>query len=153
MLRAWLQTAPVRVRPFVLQDTQACAQLLVQGWRQARLRPSQPVTAEQFFIETDGEVILVAARGTRVVGFVSVFRPDAFIHHLYVARSAQGQGVGRMLLTAGCALSSSRASLKCALGNRPARAFYAHLGWSEVEVGDDPTDGPWVRISAPLGHS
>jgi GNAT superfamily N-acetyltransferase len=141
----------VRVRPFVLDDTMACANLLVQGWRQARLRPAQPVTADRFFVETDGEVILVASRGTKVLGFVSVFRPDAFVHHLYVARSAQGQGIGRMLLTAACRLSSSRATLKCALGNRDARAFYAHLGWTEVEVGDDPTDGPWVRIAAPFG--
>ena len=46
------------------------------------------------------EEILVALRGSRFVGFLSILPQDRFIHHLYVEPAAQGLGVGSRLIQA-----------------------------------------------------
>ena len=70
-----------------------------------------------------------------LLGFIAVYEPGSFVHHLYVDAAHQGQGVGRAILTA---VVDSRPDkpwrLKCVLSNTAARAFYARTGWRETET-------------------
>jgi GNAT superfamily N-acetyltransferase len=87
----------------------------------------------------------VAALGDQIVGFLSVWAPERFVHHLYVAPSHQGRGIGRMLIEACAELYGLPLSLECELANRGARRFYERLGWVGGEVGSGP-DGEWQRM-------
>ena len=80
--------------------------------------------------------------GGAVLGFVGVWRPEAFLHHLYVRADAQRQGVGRALLLALREHLPRPWQLKCLDANTRALAFYQALGWLEAGRGSDD-DGPW----------
>lgn len=142
---------PVRVRPMREgAEEVACAYILELGWAMAF--PARPLSFDVagFRALTEDEVVLVAegAQG-RIVGFTAVYIEEAFIHHLYVHPNAQGHGVGTVLLAAARALAGGRqASLKCAVRNRRALAFYAARGWTQAEIGRD-TLGRWVRLLSP----
>ena len=69
----------------------------------------------------------------QVLGFIAVYAPGAFIHHLYVAPQAQGQGIGRALLDSLADWLPKPWRLKCVVANTAARAFYARTGWVETE--------------------
>ncbi|MEJ1239712.1 GNAT family N-acetyltransferase [Chryseolinea sp. T2] len=48
--------------------------------------------------ETDGEYILVALDGELLVGFVSIWIADNFVHHLYVDEKYHNKNIGSELL-------------------------------------------------------
>lgn len=78
--------------------------------------------------DTEGERVLVAIAGGEVVGFISIWEPDNFIHHLYIADGYQGQGIGKLLLEEAKSLHSSL-SLKCMVENQNAVGFYQSNGF------------------------
>ena len=85
---------------------------------------------------SSGETVHVCSDAAGVLlGFIAVYEPGSFVHHLYVDAAHQGQGVGRAILTA---VVDSRPDkpwrLKCVLSNTAARAFYARTGWRETET-------------------
>ncbi|MCL1030278.1 GNAT family N-acetyltransferase [Serratia sp. arafor3] len=55
---------------------------------------------EDFDRSTTGEEIWVAEQDGRLLGFVSIYRAEDFIHHLYVDTQQPPQGVGSALLHA-----------------------------------------------------
>lgn len=93
---------------------------------------------EDWAKDTKGEVVSVACDRAKVVGFVAVAEPEDFIHHLYIRRDYQRQGVGSLLLARGLRqCKGGKARLKCLILNKPARAFYLKEGWMIVENGRD----------------
>ena len=80
----------------------------------------------------DGEVVTIAWVDCRIAGFVSVYRPDNFVHTLYVDLPWHGCGIGRRLLGAGLTGLNGAARLKCSIANLPAQRFYQRLGRREV---------------------
>lgn len=104
------------------------------------------LSAGDFSRETAGEDILVAVTATgAVLGFVTVARPDRFIHHLYVDPPHRRLGIGRRLLAAAIEALGGQASLKVLDANRAAVAFYRALGGAAGERGIGP-DGAWTRM-------
>jgi GNAT superfamily N-acetyltransferase len=96
--------------------------------------------------DTLGESLLVADHPTNgVVGFVGIWRPENFIHHLYVLPEFHRTGIGRALLDATLRTISRPAKLKCQSANKNAREFYEHLGWREGEQGHDEI-GRWIEF-------
>lgn len=94
------------------------------------------------------EEVTVAAKGGALLGFLSFYRPQSFVHGLYIARSARGQGIGRALLFQAAANAADPLTLKCDVANDAALGFYAGLGFKPVERGSE--DGvPWVLLRAP----
>ncbi|AVF38449.1 GNAT family N-acetyltransferase [Pandoraea apista] len=83
-----------------------------------------------FALHSAGEEVLVAKSDDgSVLGFVSVWRADEFIHMLYVRQSSQGSGVGARLLQALPGWPGRRYRLKCLVRNTRASAFYARHGF------------------------
>ena len=74
-----------------------------------------------------------------MIGFVSVWLPENFIHHLYVQPEYQGIGAGPGLLNHVVSSNPDPWKLKCSERNVKDRAFYRCLGWHELSraVGDE----------------
>lgn len=86
--------------------------------------------------ETDGEYIMVAYLNQVVVGFVSLYSPDNFIHNLYVHTDYQNQGVGTALLKAAIIqMAPLPVRLKCLKENKNAVAFYEKNGFQAKSQG------------------
>ena len=101
--------------------------------------------ADDFDRDTEGEIIWVATNGTNPVGFISVWEPDNFIHHLFVHPKVKGQGIGSALLNE-CLNNIGRpAALKCKQQNIKARDFYLSKGWKKVSDGNGP-DGKYLLM-------
>lgn len=95
---------------------------------------------EDFNKTTKGEWFLVAEQDGEIIGFSSVWE-DHFLHNLFVAPSAHGQGIGTKLLAACFAGKlNTPARLKCVVRNTKACSFYEAKGWviDEANVEDDP---------------
>lgn len=91
-----------------------------------------------FSIQTEGEIVHVAEiKGGRIVGFISVWEPDNFVHHLYVDEAFQRQGIGSALLDSIRAWLPFPHRLKCLEKNQPAIDFYQSEGWTILEQGSD----------------
>jgi GNAT superfamily N-acetyltransferase len=133
----------MRIRGFMAADAEACADLLT--WA-GNVVP--PVDVPEFRRVTEAEVILVAERAAETVGFLSFYRPDHFIHHLYVSPSHWRLGIGRALLSEALIRLEGVARLKCQEQNLGARAFYRRLGWIE-QPGGIGSLGTWLWLEAP----
>jgi GNAT superfamily N-acetyltransferase len=63
-------------------------------------------------------------------------RPGLFVEDLFVAESARGQGIGRLLLARLAAIAQARGCSRMSLAVlhwNPARAFYDRLGFTRIE--------------------
>lgn len=137
------------VRTFVPADAPACVAIFERAWNAGHPYSPRKIDTAVFAAETADETILVADDERRhVVGFVSLYLPESFVHHLYVDPAHARNGVGKALLSGAVALAGGRASLKCQTRNAGALAFYRGLGWSDDESGDGD-GGPWVRMLSP----
>ncbi|RFS16508.1 GNAT family N-acetyltransferase [Emticicia sp. C21] len=88
-----------------------------------------------FDTDTAGEYTLVAHIDNNVVGFVSAYLPENFIHHLYVSNEYQDQGIGTMLLNAMLENLQPPVRLKCLQKNDAGVAFYERNGFIQQEKG------------------
>ncbi|EHR1015693.1 GNAT family N-acetyltransferase [Vibrio parahaemolyticus] len=91
---------------------------------------------EDFERDTEGEDIWVANEFNEVVGFISIWAPENFIHHLYVNPSKLRSGVGLKLLNF-AKRRYPNLSLKCLTQNRNATEFYLSQGFTIVETVDN----------------
>lgn len=97
---------------------------------------------------TLGEEVLVAENAGRVLGFVSIYRADNFIHNLYVDPHLPPQGVGSALLHAAEQTFTSAGSLKCLVKNQKALAFYQKHGWQPISTGGEGNEEYYLMYSA-----
>ncbi|WP_281232568.1 GNAT family N-acetyltransferase [Flavobacterium gelatinilyticum] len=93
---------------------------------------------EDFDKQTQGEVILIAKINDTIVGFISVWMPNNFIHHLYIDNQYQGQNIGTELLKAVIQITQFPITLKCLQNNKKAVAFYRRKGFIEKSKGESP---------------
>ncbi|MCD9020413.1 GNAT family N-acetyltransferase [Cohnella silvisoli] len=100
---------------------------------------------EDFDRDTKDESILVAARQDQILGFISMWVPDRFVHHLFVHPDFVGQQVGKELLQAATDKWGTPMTLKCMRDNAKALNFYASQGWQVKEEGVSP-DGPYYLM-------
>ena len=82
-----------------------------------------------FDTDTSGEYIMVARVHDKIAGFVSVWREDNFIHHLYVDNKYQNKGIGTQLLDKVNPTLQRPITLKCIKSNTRAIRFYLRNGW------------------------
>ncbi|MGR3541003.1 MAG: GNAT family N-acetyltransferase [Hasllibacter sp.] len=153
-----------RARP---EDADAVATVHVTSWRETYLglMPHDQIATRSLaarkalwaaVIETqDADTpVFVAEAGSAVAGFgkAGPQRTDALremghtgeIWSLYVLAAAQGRGLGRGLMDAMLDALAARGHASAALwvlAANPARAFYAHMGGTEVLEGEDAPGG------------
>lgn len=106
---------------------------------------SEELDIEGFSESIKGEEVHVAVLNGTIVGFVSVWTAENFIHHLYVLPQYQGLGVGGTLLRICEEIYGFPLSLKCDARNEHAQRFYREKGWSSSDKGVG-RDGPWERL-------
>lgn len=83
--------------------------------------------------DTLGESVLVAVEYTKVVGFISIYLEDSFIHCLFVDPSKQGSGIGSLLLEEAKKRLNHQMTLKCLSKNQLGLAFYLKRGWKVLD--------------------
>lgn len=105
---------------------------------------AEELDLEAFRRRIAGEEVHVMQIGDGMAGFVSLWRSERFIHHLYVAPAFQGQGVGTELLRMCDETYGRPLSLKSVIANHHAQRFYRRRGWRAAECGDGP-EGRWQR--------
>jgi ribosomal protein S18 acetylase RimI-like enzyme len=98
----------------------------------ARRRREQPARA---YVAQKAQAFVVAAEGEQILGMVHW--DGDFIHALHVTGAAQRRGVGRALLAhaeqAIAAAGRAAARLETDTFNTRSRAFYAALGYREID--------------------
>ncbi|QEL64057.1 hypothetical protein OTERR_05810 [Oryzomicrobium terrae] len=145
---------PLQIRTATLADLPALQALYRRCRAQADWLPAASRATADFATDSLGELVLVAhslpsaARDGHVAGFVAVWEPDAFIHHLYVAPECRRQGVAGQLLAALAIRVAPPWRLKCLCANHGALAFYARANAREVGRGAGD-DGPYVELELP----
>jgi GNAT superfamily N-acetyltransferase len=130
-----------RARP---EELAACARLYVRvlvdtfTWL-----PPERHREEDFLTAARDEDVFVAVLDGRLVGLAAVYRPQRFLHSLYVTE--RGRGVGKALLAHVAAAIEGPLSLKCQAANRRAQAFYLREGFRCTEAGEDGGVA-WLRF-------
>ena len=129
-----------RVRPFAEQDRAALEAIYRECRAEATWLPPAARANSDFARDTAGETLFVAiGSDDNPLGFVSVWAPDRFIHHLYVRSESRDRGIGKALLGYLSSQLPMPWTLKCLTANDAALAFYSGQGWSKVssDVGDE----------------
>ena len=88
-----------------------------------------------FDLDTKGEEIIVARMEGKVAGFISVWLPDNFIHHLYIKKEFRRNGLGRLLIDQVRTKIKRPLTLKCLVDNINAVKFYEKSGWKAKSTG------------------
>ncbi|CAN7358753.1 GNAT family N-acetyltransferase [Acidovorax sp. LjRoot129] len=96
---------------------------------------SSEFALEDFDLQTMGEMQLLAFDGDRLLGFISIWEPNNFVHHLHVHPDAVNRGVGRALLHALPGWSTTPYQLKCVAENTNALAFYRANSFVQIGRG------------------
>ncbi len=137
------QPPTISVRPYGPTDRARCAEIYVAARRVAfHWVPPDRFSSDDFVRDTADEDIHVAqgraADGTAdLLGFVSVFLPGRFVHHLYVDPDHRRAGIGRLLIRHAIGLRPPPWRLKCVAANTAALSFYRSEGWVEEGRGTD----------------
>lgn len=148
MTRSARSATALAIRPARPQDAGALLDVYNASRASAGCFGAEAVALAEFLGGIEGEDVQVAELAGAIVGFVSVWVPERFIHHLYVAPQHQAAGVGSALLDACEARYGRPLSLKCVTRNQRARRFYQRRGW-RCEDGGVGEEGPWEHWHSP----
>ena len=126
------------------------AALYVRSGRAAfTWRPEGHFRIEDFRTFAQDEEVWLALMGEALVGTLAIFRPENFIHCLYVDPDAQRLGVGRALIAHVRHVAGGPLTLKLDVPNRRAIAFYEATGWERLtgldDLGTDDFGITWAR--------
>ncbi len=136
----------IQVRPFAKGDGAALQGIYRECRAEATWLPSAARAHADFLSDTEGETLFVAVGvDGEPRGFISVWEPEAFIHHLYVKPDCRGKGVGGLLLDFLAGRIPMPWKLKCLRTNANAMAFYLERGWIEIGSGSGE-EGPFALM-------
>ncbi|WP_254510485.1 GNAT family N-acetyltransferase [Anatilimnocola floriformis] len=137
------------IRPFQPDDATTLRSLFLETRRAAFVWLNhESLQLADFDTATQDEPILVATLGEKIVGFVSWWPPENFVHNLFVDMAHQQQGIGEQLLAACLKEIGRPATLKCMEKNVRALGFYERHGWQIASEGTSE-DGAYflMRLS------
>jgi ribosomal protein S18 acetylase RimI-like enzyme len=139
-----LDDAGLSVRRARPDELAACARVYVRVLTDTfTWLPSDRHSEADFLNAARDEEIYVALEHGRIVGVAALYRPQTFLHSLYVTE--RGRGIGRILLHHVLAAAGGRLSLKCQTANTGAQAFYDREGFRCVEAGEEGGIA-WLRF-------
>lgn len=108
--------------------------------------PSDRHSEADFLNAARDEEIYVAFEAGQMVGVAALYRPQTFLHSLYMTE--RGRGIGKILLHHVLATTGGKLSLKCQAANAGAQAFYLREGFRCIEAGEDGGVA-WLRFVRP----
>jgi GNAT superfamily N-acetyltransferase len=128
-----------------------CAEIYVRSGRTAFpwVDPELFQVSEIVAWAEEGEELYLAFDRGRPVAMMSFWRPDNFIHNLFVDPRAQGLGAGSALLNFAYGIADGPVTLKCDLLNAPSMRFYGRRGMTEVGRGVGPHGRSYVVFQQP----
>ncbi len=95
-----LMASKHRIRPAEASDAAALQQLYAEIRAAAEWLPPAVRPGADFARDSAGEQVLVAvAQDGSIDGWIAVWGPEAFVHHLYVREQVRRQGVAQALLS------------------------------------------------------
>lgn len=122
-----------------------CARLYVRVLRDTFTWVPKDRHRESDFLDAAREEeVFVAVEGGQIVGLAALYRPQHFLHSLYVAE--RGRGIGKLLLHHVVTAAGGRLSLKCQAANVGAQAFYVREGFRCIEAGEEGGVA-WLRFA------
>ncbi|WLD59644.1 GNAT family N-acetyltransferase [Salinispirillum sp. LH 10-3-1] len=125
----------MEIKEFTPEFAAALSEIYLESRRSAFIwLDASAFQLADFARDTDGERIWVCMRAGAVVGFISIWEPERFIHHLYVAPVHVRNGAGSMLL-AFAKSQYAELSLKCLIHNVNAVRFYESKGFLKSATG------------------
>lgn len=126
----------MHIREMVESDTASLEQLYLTSRRHSFFwLDTDSLALEDFVQDTVGERVWVAEHGQRLVGFVSVWESENYIHNLFVLPGYFRRGVGGELLDTCLQKIGRPARLKCLSENTLALGFYEARGWRSIAEG------------------
>ena len=139
---------PLTVRRARPEELEVCAAIYVRVLTDTfTWVPPDRHRAEDFLRAAREEEIFVALDGgdgaERIVGMAALYRPQRFLHSLYVTE--RGRGIGKLLLLHVLGATGGVLSLKCQAANIGAQAFYVREGFRCTEAGEDGGVA-WLRF-------
>ena len=139
----------LEVRRARTDELGACADLYVRVLSETfTWLPTDRHKREDFLRAAKEEEVYVAVEGREILGLAALYRPQNFIHSLYV--DARRRGIGKALLDHIAAQAPGPLSLKVQAPNVKAQAFYRREGFLCTEHGRDPgSDVGWLRLVRP----
>ena len=124
------------VREFLEKDRESLRNVyLVTRMERFDWLNGESLRESDFDRDTEGERIWVCEDSGQVIGFISVWEPENFIHHLFVLPAYSRIGYGSQLLKVCMAKIGRPAQLKCVAQNTDAMNFYQSKGWYTVSKG------------------
>lgn len=107
---------------------------------------TEEIHLHDFDQDTQEEQIFLVEKNNKILGFISLYVPDRFIHLLFVHPNAAGQGAGDLLLQHAIEVLGTPVTLKCVSENHKALSFYHKRGWKAVVEEGEPGAEYWVLV-------
>ena len=128
-----------------------CAAIYTDAWNFAFPEHQRAISVVDFEAEVVDDLTLVAVIDRRIIGYIAIWEPEWFIHHLYIDPLIHGNGVGTALISHLERLAAPHSiSLKCLLNNTSAMGFYKALGFMETSDTGADAYGNWARLTKTL---
>jgi ribosomal protein S18 acetylase RimI-like enzyme len=106
-------------------------------------RPKDDFQIGDYQKSTAEDDVWVAEKDEIIVGFVSTYPAENFVHNLFVHPDYQTQGIGTQLLHIAEANLGRPMTLKIAMDNLKACGFYEKYNWYKASQYDD-IDKPYL---------
>jgi GNAT superfamily N-acetyltransferase len=137
----------VTIRKAKKEDSDFLANIFLESRRSAfSWEDPAKFKLEDFYNQTEGEIIFLAEDShKKILGFISIWEQDSFIHHLFISPEHQKKGIGTLLLNSLTPWLPLPWKLKCLTKNKPALNFYKKNGWIEIEQ-NTSNDGNYVLM-------
>lgn len=134
-------------------DRPAIERLYAEAIGRAAWLPPRARLRADFSEVSHGEMVyVIKADAGKLAGFVAVYEPESFVHHLFVAPQYQRRGLASLLLSSLHTWLPLPWRLKCIRGNTDALSFYAISGWKDVGAGESE-EGPYLVLEYNLEPS
>lgn len=126
------------IREATAYDTKALEELFLLTRKETfTTRPLQTFKLSDYGTSVEGEEVWLAEDNQVIVGFISLWLQDNFIHNLFVHPDWQKRGIGSALLKKAEERLSRPIELKIAMDNLNACRFYEKKGFECVATHSD----------------
>lgn len=150
-LQDWEPSALMtRIRPATPDDEPALSRIYNEVRRaQFPWVDAAGISEGDFKRDSEDEEVFVEELDGVVLGFIAIWVPDSFVHHLFVALEHQGRGTGGRLLEFAQRRYAWPLHLKCVEANERALAFYKKRGGVVLDRGTSH-EGEYLLMEMPL---